>query len=853
MRTARATLRHLKTSPGFAATAIVTLALGVGATAAIFSLIQQVMLRSLAVAKPEQLWRIGDAVTCCYSTGYTQSNQAAENDWTLFSWEAYQRFRRDTAAFEQLAAFQVGTGNGYVAVRRAGSREAVQSRLGEFVSGNFFRTFGISAWRGRLFTDADDVPGALPVAVISFHTWQEKYGSDPSVIGAPYDINGHAFSVIGVAPPGFFGAKVAASDMPDMWLPLTTEPLIAGPTSRLENPGLAWLDLIGRVRPDANPRTLEAQLQGELSQWLASHRAEMSPSDRARWREQTLHLTPGGAGVSLMREQYQDGLRLLLVAAICVLLLACANIANLLLARDLRNARQTAMRAAIGATPARLVRDALIDSAVLAGFGGVAGIVVGWAGTRLIVHLAFRDDAWVPVGTAPSMPVVLFALAVSLTTALLFGGVPAWITSRADPMDAMRGSTRTASETTGAQKTLVIAQAAVSVVLLSAAAMLGQSLHNLEHQHLGFETDGRYLVSIDSKLSDLPQERLLPLFRDIETRLRAFPGVRTASAALYAPMSGSYWSHDVRMAGQPEPGAGDDVSSAWTRVMPSFFATIGDRIVMGRPIVDADNATSRRVAVINEAFARKFFPNENPIGKHFGPAAAKNAGPYEIVGVAADVRYFPSTVRAVRPMYFVPEAQATTFDDRELESRELWSHDLYNIVLWAPGNPPGLAAAVRDQLAAVAPDVVMHSVEPYADVVRRRFAQQDMIASLTWLFGAVGLLLAAVGLYGLTAYSVERRTAEIGVRMALGADRASVVGMVLRGAIMQVGIGLALGIPAAIVSGALIASRLFDVRPWDSALLFRAALLLVAATLVAASIPAWRAARLDPMRALRIE
>jgi predicted permease len=457
------------------------------------------------------------------------------------------------------------------------------------------------------------------------------------------------------------------------------------------------------------------------------------------------------------------------------------------------------------------------------------------------------------VSAAPSLPVLLFALAVSLMTALLFGIVPAWIASRSDPMDALRGSTRTASETTGAQRTLVIAQAGVAVVLLSAAAMLGESLHNLEHQNLGFATDGRYLVSIDSKLSNPPQEQLLPIFREVETRLRAFPGVRTASAALYAPMSGSNWSHDVRMAGQPEPGAGDDVSSAWTRVMPSFFETIGDRIVMGRPIVDADNATARRVAVINEAFARKFFPSENPIGKHFGPAAGKNAGLYEIVGVAADVRYFPSTLHAVPAMYFVPEAQGATFQDRELESRELWSHSLYNIVIWAPGNPPGLAAAVRDQLAAVAPDVVMGRVRPYADVVRRQFAQQDMIASLTWLFGAIGLLLAAVGLYGITAYTVERRTAEIGVRMALGANRASVVGLVLRGAFVQVSVGLALGIPAAIVSGALIASRLFDVRPWDPALLVRAALLLVLATLVAAFIPARRAARLDPMWALRIE
>jgi MacB-like protein len=321
---------------------------------------------------------------------------------------------------------------------------------------------------------------------------------------------------------------------------------------------------------------------------------------------------------------------------------------------------------------------------------------------------------------------------------------------------------------------------------------------------------------------------LLPLFREIDDRLRALPGVRTASAALYAPLSGSDWSHDVRIAGRPEPGAGDDVSSAWTRVMPGFFEAVGDRIVRGRPIVDAGAATTRRVAVINEAFARKFFPNGNPLGEHFGPAAAKNADLYEIVGVAADVRYFPSTVHAVRPMYFVPEAQGATFDDRELESREVWSHYLYNVVIWAPGNPPGLAAVVRERLAAVAPDFVMKSVQPYPDVVRRRFAQQDMIASLTWLSGAIGLLLAAVGLYGITAYTVERRTGEIGVRMALG-------------------------IPAAIVSGALIASRLFDVRPWDPALLLRAALFLVAATLVAALVPARRAAGMDPMRALRIE
>jgi len=849
----RQSLRALRRSPVLTATAVLTLALGIGATTAVFTLIQQVMLQSLAVAKPQQLWRIGDAVTCCYSTGYTQGNHVAQNDWALFSWEAYQRFRADTPAFDELSAFQIGTGNGELAVRPAGSAAAVQARLGQYVSGNFFRTFGISAWRGRLFNDADDVEAAAPVAVMSFHTWQESYGSDLSVIGATYEINRQAFTIIGVAPPGFFGAKVDASSMPDLWLPLTTEPLIAGATSRLKNPAVAWLDVIGRVRPGTNPKTLEAQMQGELHQWLASHRADMSPQDSSLWEKQTLHLAPGGAGVSLLRGHYEDGLRLLFIAAVCVLMLACANVANLLLARGWRHRHETAMRVAIGAPRGRVVREALINSAVLGTLGGAGGIAVAYAGARLILQLAFRDD-WVPVTAAPSAPVLVFAVALALTAGLLFGIAPAWMTSRADAMEVLRGSNRTASATTGGQNILVIAQAALSVVLLSAAAMLGQSLRNLEHQDLGFPADGRYLVSIDSKLSNYPEAQLQPLFRNIETRLRALPGVRMASAALYAPLGGLYWAHNVRIAGRPEPGARDDLSSTWTRVMPGFFETVGDRIVMGRPITDADNADVRRVAVINQAFARRFFPSENPIGRHFGPAPRKNADVYEIVGVAADVHYFPSTVRAPeQPMYFLPEAQSATFDDRELESREVWSHYLYNVVIWAPGNPPGLAAGVGDALAAVDPSLVMRRVEPYSEVVRGHFARQNMIASLTWLFGAIGLLLAAVGLYGVTAYGVEQRTGEIGVRMALGADRLSVVAMVLRAAFSQVGSGVALGVPLAIGAGLLMASQLFGVTPWDPMILCAAPMLLVLVAMVAAAIPARRAATVDPAEALRAE
>ena len=460
-----------------------TLALGIGAAAAIFTLLQQVMLRSLPVVQAGQLWRLGDAARCCYSDGY------AQNNWNLFSWEAYKHFRVGALAFEHLAAFQIGEGNAQLAVRRAGSPAPV----GEYVSGNFFETLGISAWRGRALTDADDQAGAPPVAVMSFHTWERKYGSDPSVVGAAYQVNGHAFTVIGIAPPGFFGVKIADSDMPDFWLPLATEPVIARATSRLNNPRLAWLDLIGRIRPGTNVKTLEAHLQVELHQWLASHVADMTSQERALLQKQTLHLTPGGAGVSLMRESYKDALWLLLMAAISVLLVACANVANLLLARCLRNRQQTALRAALGASLSHLVRYPLAESLTLALLGAIAGIGVAYAGARLIFYLAFTGpETWVPLDPAPSTSALLFALGIALITGVLFGVAPAWMASGAEPIEALRRGNRSLGRNhRWAQKTLVIVQVAVSLVLLSAAAMLGQSLRNREHQNFGFDINGR--------------------------------------------------------------------------------------------------------------------------------------------------------------------------------------------------------------------------------------------------------------------------------------------------------------------------------------------------------------------------
>ncbi len=849
----REALRQLRKAPGFATTAVVTLALGIGATTAIFTLVNEVMLKSLPVTKPEELWRIGDKIICCNWGGYTQGN---EGDFSLFSWEAYKTFRAQTPEFTDLAALQAG--NAALGVRRAGSRSQADTRNGQYVSGNFFRTLGVHPWIGRLTTDADDKEGAPPVAVMSFHIWQDKYGSDPSVVGATYQINGQSFTIIGVTAPGFYGAKLAGWGMPDFWLPITTEPLIDGATSRLKRPNGNFLDLIGRVRPGVIPTSLEAKLKVEFHNWLATHVPDMEPSEKQLWQQQTLHLVPGGAGVAEMRDQYQEGLKLLLIAAACVLLVACGNLANLMLARGLKDRPQTSIRVALGASRRRLIRKALVESVLLAIVGGAFGIAVAYAGTKLVLYLAFQIGGpknYIPIDATPSWEVLLFTLAISVLTGIIFGLAPAWMTSHADPVEALRGANRSVGGgRSWAQKSLVIAQAAMSLVLLSAAALLSQSLRNLQHQNFGFDTQNRYIAWINPQLSNYKSEQMEPLFRRIDDQISRAVGARMVAPALYAPMTGDSWNDGIRVEGQPEPAARENTSAGWARVMPGFFETIGAKMLRGRSIQEQDTNATRKVAVINQAFARRFFKGQNPIGQHFGPDKIKYSANYEVIGVVSDMRYMTYNYKdPIGPMFWVPEAQTVAYDDPAYQSGELWSHYLDNIVIWAPGNIPDIEARVRKALASVDPDLVLYSVDPYSKVVSADFQQENMIATLTMLFGALGLVLASVGLYGVMAYTVEQRTSEIGLRMALGADRVGVVRMVLRGAFSQIGIGLALGIPAAIGAGKLMSGQLFGVKPWDPLMLTVATLLLALAAMLASIIPASRAAAIEPMIALRNE
>ena len=845
----RYAVRQLRKSPGFALTAIVTLALGIGATTAIFTLVHAVLLKSLPVTKPDELYRIGKKVHCCQWGGFTQWEE-----FSLFNNELYHRFRDNTPAFVDLAAFQGGSIG--LGVRRTGTSQVAETRNGQFVSGNFFRTFGVGPWIGRVLNEADDHEGAPSVAVMSYHAWATKYNSDPSVVGTSFQVNGKPFTVVGIGAPGFFGANLRGWAMPDFWMPLSAEPLIRGELAWLNLPSSNWLDIIGRVKPGTDPKALEAQLRIELRQWQMNHYADLTMQDKEYLPKQEMYLTPGGAGVTDLREQYQEDLRVLMIAAGCVLLIACANLANLLLARGLRNRQQTSVRVALGASRRRLIGKALVESVLLGLLGGAAGLGVAYAGTSLILHLAFSGpNSYVPIEAAPSWPVLLFALGVSLLTGILFGIAPAWMTSHAEPIEALRGANRsTAHGARWPQRALVVAQAALSLILLSAAAMLSQSLHNLEHQNFGFAPEGRYLAYIDPHLAGYQPGQLELMYRRVFDRLRSIPGVQGVAAATYAPMSGDSWNDGIRVQGKPEPHSGDDYGATWTRVTPGFFETLDNRILAGRSFTEQDTATSPLVAVVNEAFAKKFLKGENPIGKHFGMDEMARAGDFEIVGVAADMRYVNYELKKPdRPMFFLPATQRVPWTKPNAIAGDTASHYLSNLVLWVPGKPETMENQVRRALSEIDPNLVLVDFASYREILHRDFDQQGMIAKLTLLFGALALVLAAVGLYGVTAYTVEQRTNEIGIRMALGADQKSVLSMVLRSAFLQVGIGLAIGVPAAIAAGRGMTNQLYGVKPYDPAMLALATVLLALAALIAALIPAQRAASLNPTTALRAE
>jgi predicted permease len=849
IRDVRHSLRRLCKAPAFTVTTVLTLALGIGATTSIFTLVHAVLLKSLEVANPGELYRLGKEARCCFWPAYSQ-----DDEFSLVSYDLYRYLREHTEGFAELAAFQAG--RPLVGVTRSGSVERAQSYPGEFVSGNYFEMFGIEAYAGRMLTGSDDQPNAAPVAVMSYRLWQQRYGSDPSVIGSTFNIDEKPVTVVGVTRPGFFGDTLS-DNPPDFFLPLNSEPLVES-EDHLHDTQTAWLDLIGRIRPGAKPAAIQAQMRLELKQWLRSHWGEMTANDRAKFSEQTLYLRPGGSGISSMREQYERWLQILMTVSGFVLLIVCANVANLMLVHGMERRRQISLSMALGAQSMRLIRQAFTESILLSLLGGAAGLAIAFAGTRLILHFTFRSApgmAGVPISASPSVPVLLFAFGVALLTGIVFGIAPAWVATRVDPIEALRGAGRS-TRNTGAlpRKALVVFQAALSLVLLSASGLLTAALHKLENQDFGFDQNRRIIAHTDPSLAGYRLPQLTPLYRRIHDALSSIPGVSGVALCMYSPMTGTDWGEGVWVDGRAAPGPRDDNYANFDRVTPGYLDVIGNPIVRGRDISEQDIQTSRHVAVVNETFARKFFKNEDPIGRHFGHDGVGSEHEYEIVGIAKNTRYSSfNLTKPVAAFYLLPAAQYDVDPKTGLPVNDQGSHFMRDIVIVTRPGASLSDAQVRQAMASVDPSLPVISIRTLKEQVAGQFRQERLIARLTSLFGVLSLVLSCVGLYGVTAYNAGSRTSEIAVRMALGANRRNVVLLVLRGAFALISLGLIIGLPLTFAAGKFLGSQLHGMNPYNPVVVFIAVTTLASSAFVASLIPALRSSWIAPLQALRSE
>lgn len=842
----RYALRQLRKAPGFTITAILTLALGIGANTAIFTLVHAVMLKSLPVANPAQLYRIGNNDDCCVYGGLQNEG------WSLYSYGLYRYIVANTPQFEEIAAFQGNEPE--ISVRRVGSQAAAETFPSEFVSGNYFSTFGLRPFAGRLLNPQDDTAGAAPVVVMSYRAWQEHYGLDPSVVGASFMINGKPFTVAGIAPPGFFGDRLR-EDPPEFYVPLAFEPMLNQASSILHVDNQHWLYLIGRMKPGMQPSQVESQLTTELRQWLPTIASTFPPAGREKIGKQFIKLGPGGAGITDLKDRARAGLYLLTAASALVLLIACANLANLLLARGTARRQQTAVQLALGATRGRLIRNLLTESLVLACLGGAGGLALAYFGNRAILLIAFRGANFVPIETSPSLPILAFAFGLSLVTGVIFGVAPAWISSHSDPAEALRGANRSTRDRSAMpQKSLVIAQAAISLVLLAMAGLVTASLRYLEHMNFGFNTSGRMIVMIDPLTAGYTEERLPGLSQQLRDRLRQIPGVLGVSYSMYSPQDGDSWGDTIAIQGRP-PESTEDTDAGWLRVSPDYFRTIGTPVLRGRAIGEEDTATSQRVAVVDESFVRKYFAKEDPIGQHFGFDRPGHSGDYEIVGVVKDTQYRDPTDTQYKqnPMFFLPYFQNASFAEPNYRRMMSQSEFPGRIEIQFAGPAEDIGPQIRRVLAGIDPNLSIIEMHTFGEQVVRVFNQERVIARLTELFSLLALLLASIGLYGVTAYNIERRTSEIGIRMAVGADRKDIVAMVLRGAFWQVGLGLIIGVPLAILTGRLMASKLYGVGAFNPVILGGAIAALALCAFIAGLVPAGRAASIEPVQALRIE
>ncbi len=839
----RYALRVFRQNPGFTAVAVLSLALGIGANTAIFSLINAVLLRYLPVRSPEQLVILA-------------RNPA--RPMTSANYPDYLYLRDNAKSYSGLIAYSGAWAWGFAAEGQPTQLAGVS-----LVSGNYFDVLGVTPALGRMFNAEDNnTEGAHPDAVLSHGFWMRGFGGDTGVIGRRVRINGSPFTVVGVSRAGFTGAEVGVS--PDIFLPIVMMRNV-NPTARDWNTRFFWwLTAMARLKPGVSPAQANAELVVLRERIEANdpRNRRAAPSwDKDRAIRQRGVVLPGANGFAFMRNMVQKPLLILMVVVGVVLLIACANVANLLLARAAARQREIAIRLSVGAARWRLVRQLLLESVLLSVLGASAGVAFAFGGVRLLMSFAPRRGFPITLDFTPDWRVLLFLFAVALVAGTLAGLAPALRATRPEILPCLKSETAPlgfGGRRFDLRKALVVVQIALSVLLIAGAALLVRSLMNLRGLDPGFRRENVLLVSVDPALIGYKTQQVKSFYDRVVAETQRMPGVRSASAASILPLGGMRWNGDVTVEGykrKPDERPYVDFNS----VTPRFFETMGIPILLGRdfraqdiPLVAVERPEKfnpameddwrgdfARVALVNETFARRYFAGQSPVGRRFSQGMEYRAGKsFEIIGVVRDARYF-GLREPVEPMVYAPAWTSA--------SERMW------LCIRTTGEPAALVTHIRQKVREIDPGLWIAHVRTLEQNLDENIVQERMVATLSGLFGLLALALAAVGLYGVMAHAVARRTREIGIRMALGAPRRQVLWMVLRDALVMVAAGTAAGIPAALVLSKLVASLLFGVSPQDPATLAAAIVVLVAVAAAASWLPARRASTVDPMDALRYE
>jgi predicted permease len=833
--------RQLSRHPGYALVIVATLALGIGANTAIFSVIHSVLLSNLPVKDPQQLVFLTHPDEQGFEAGF------GDGDRDFITYPEFQQLERSNQVFSGLLAASNFTSGIPVEIQAADSAGNGARAQVSLISGSYFSVLGVNAIRGRVFgTEVDKQRDANPVAVISYAFWRDRFGGAPDVIGRRIRILNTSYVVVGVAPPQFHGETVGAN--PEIWVPLTMQSEIfpgrdylsqeTSPFHKTE-----WLQAIGRLKPGVTLAQAKASIAVEFHQMLEAQTAGMSAQDKQRFLNQHLPVTDGSHGASTLRGDFGKPLVILMVLVGVILLIACANIATILLARSAARQKEISIRVALGANGLRLFRQVLTENILLGVIGGAAGLLVAqWADAALLRMVSTTSNQ-VLLDVHPDAAVFAFTLGVSLLTAILFGLAPAFQATRADLKGTTRGVAGTAvrSSRVPAGKILVVAQVSLSLLLVVVAGLFVRSFRNLSETQLGYDRDHLTEFFVNPLSYGYRPAEIPALERSILLRTAAIPGVRGATLMGNPLVSGFDSKSAVTIEGR-KPLPRDESGARWSMIGPNFFSTTGIPILAGREILDGDSGNGQRVGVINETMARKFFQQSNPIGERVLVHTTSGEAPFLIVGVVRDAKQ-RSPREEPFPRFYVPYFNPIG-DDWTLGAA---------IIVRTDGDPSLFSSAIRGVVKQAAPNLPTITMQTIEQRLSDSLVTERMIADLSGAFGILAVILVCVGLYGVMAYATSRRTSEIGIRIALGARRSGILWLILRESLLLVLIGAAIGVPLVFAAGKWISSLLFGLRPSDPAALAFAIALMFAIGVLASSIPALRATRVDPMAALRQE